>query len=109
MGNTLIHARCLNHGDREAVARCPECIQFYCRECISEFNGRVVCSSCLKKSTGIENKKRGSLAWLLIPFYLGIAIFVSTLFFYTIGQALIKIPSSFHDGTVWQKGKLLSD
>ncbi|MBT8374528.1 MAG: rhomboid family protein, partial [Deltaproteobacteria bacterium] len=28
--------RCNNHGQREAVARCPKCRRYFCRECITE-------------------------------------------------------------------------
>ncbi len=45
----LASQRCLNHATREAVARCPECGHFYCRECITEHDDRVICASCLKK------------------------------------------------------------
>ena len=45
------HQRCFNHAGREAVARCPECGQFFCRECITEHEDRVLCSACLKKLT----------------------------------------------------------
>ena len=47
----LAHQRCFNHAVREAVARCPECGQCFCRECITEHDDRVVCAACLKKLT----------------------------------------------------------
>ena len=43
--------RCLHHGEREAIARCPECGSFFCRECITEHDERVLCASCLAKIT----------------------------------------------------------
>jgi len=45
----LAYQRCLNHTFREAVARCPECGHYFCRECITEHEDRVVCASCLRK------------------------------------------------------------
>ena len=45
----LAHQRCFNHATREAVARCPECHHFFCRECITEHDDRVLCTGCLKK------------------------------------------------------------
>ena len=31
--NDLLYQRCFNHVLREAVARCPECLRYFCREC----------------------------------------------------------------------------
>ena len=57
----LLANRCLHHPVREAVARCPECGQFFCRECITEHEDRVVCSSCLKRLTAKKETKRRAL------------------------------------------------
>jgi uncharacterized paraquat-inducible protein A len=43
--------RCHNHPQREAAARCPECGRFFCRECVTEHEGRVICSACLRALT----------------------------------------------------------
>ena len=40
--SSLIHRRCLHHPAREAVALCPECRRFYCRECVTEHAGRMI-------------------------------------------------------------------
>jgi hypothetical protein len=45
----LARQRCLHHSSREAIARCLDCRQFFCRECITEHDERLVCASCLKK------------------------------------------------------------
>ncbi len=99
----LVTQRCLHHPVREAVARCPECAQFFCRECITEHDDRVICSSCLKKLTTKTAAKRRSLA----PFGRVIVAFtgllVAWIFFFLIGRLLVNIPSSFHEGTVWER------
>ncbi len=41
--------RCFNHAGREAAARCPGCRRFYCRECVTEHDGRVLCAECLRR------------------------------------------------------------
>jgi hypothetical protein len=41
----ITQQRCLNHMLREAVARCPECSRFFCRECITEHEDKVLCAS----------------------------------------------------------------
>lgn len=47
--------RCLNHEAREAVSRCPSCRNYFCRECISIFEDRVICAACLKTVSGREH------------------------------------------------------
>ncbi|MDX2111650.1 MAG: rhomboid family protein [Verrucomicrobiota bacterium] len=47
--HSLSQKRCFNHAEREAAARCLECGQFFCRECASEHDGRILCSACLTK------------------------------------------------------------
>jgi len=41
--------RCRIHPAREAAARCPECARFYCRECVSEHDDRLLCRECLAR------------------------------------------------------------
>ncbi|HUL31997.1 MAG TPA: rhomboid family protein [Thermodesulfobacteriota bacterium] len=95
--------RCFNHASREAVARCPECGRFFCRECISEHDDRVICSFCLKR-LGTKPKRGYRLARLvpLIPILLGVLLLWSS--FYLLGKALLTIPSSFHEMTIGQQG-----
>ena len=50
---------------REAVARCPECTQFFCRECITEHDDRVLCSACLKKLARVPLTRRPGFATFL--------------------------------------------
>ena len=50
--------RCFNHAGREAVARCPECSRYFCRECISEHRGRVVCAGCLASLSATVKERR---------------------------------------------------
>lgn len=100
--SALASQRCLNHSTREAVARCPECGQFYCRECITEHNDRVICASCLKKLTQTAEPAAKSRLnpW---PFLLGAGGFVLAWFvFYTIGLMLVALPDEFHRDGLWQ-------
>ena len=43
----LLHQRCFNHMLREAVACCPECRRYFCRECVTEHEDKVLCAACL--------------------------------------------------------------
>lgn len=99
--SSLAHQRCFHHSLREAVARCPECRQFYCRECITEHDDRVICASCLRRLAGADAQKKSRAAWLwaIVPCAFG--LFVAFLFFYVVGEALLLIPSNFHEGSVW--------
>ena len=99
---TLTHQRCFNHAVREAVARCPECKQFYCRECITEHDDRVLCSVCLKKTTRRPLVQRVRLALLFRLVQVAFCFLLAWYFFFLVGEGLLKIPTSFHEGTLWQ-------
>jgi hypothetical protein len=97
----LVLQRCLNHTAREAVARCPECGQFYCRECITEHDDRVICASCLKKiAQASKSEPRRKLSFW--PVFQGAGGFILAWFiFYTIGRMLLALPDEFHQETMW--------
>lgn len=98
---SLASQRCFHHPLREAVARCPECGQFYCRECITEHEDRVICATCLRGLSESREKRRTGLAGVLIAGRFAVAFLVAWLFFYFIAQMLVSIPSTFHEGTIW--------
>ena len=98
----LRQRRCENHPQREASARCPECGKFFCRECITEHDDRVLCASCLSKLTA----KKGVVvaAWRNWIPRLGLAllaIIVIYLTLFLIGTSLISVPSKFHAQGGW--------
>jgi hypothetical protein len=100
-----LHDRhCLNHAEREAVARCPECKQFYCRECIAEHEDRVICASCLRKLRKARDDKKYSFARLTRAAAFCLSFGTTWVVFYWVGKILLSIPVAFHDGTVWQTG-----
>lgn len=45
----LRHSRCLFHPLREAAARCPHCGGTFCRECVTDEEGRLACPPCLRR------------------------------------------------------------
>lgn len=99
MASSLAQARCFKHVDREAVAKCPECGRFYCRECVTEHEGRVVCRSCLDALLA-ENEKatpgwiKALGEWALA----GVGGVIAVYAFYLMGRILLRIPSQFHSG-----------
>ena len=100
----LSQQHCLNHALREAAARCPECNHFYCRECITEHDDRVLCASCLKKITQGTTAKRYSMASLGRLGLCAFGFLTAWLCFYWMGQTLLSIPAKAHAGTVWKAG-----
>lgn len=98
----LSRQRCVHHPGREAVARCPECGQFFCRECVVEHDDRVICAECLKRMVKAPVKARERFAALLKVAFCVLGFFVAWLFFYETGRLLLLIPTSFHDGTLWR-------
>jgi hypothetical protein len=96
----ITRQRCFNHLGREAVARCPECERFFCRECITEHEDRVVCAACLKTMTG-PGKKKGRYAGAFLFTRCSLGFVVLWFLFFTLGRMLLRIPSAFHDGTLW--------
>jgi hypothetical protein len=100
----LSRERCFNHGQREAAARCLECSRFFCRECVTELDGRVVCSSCHGALIKPEEKAPRNFAPLVL-FLQGLGgLLLLWIFFIIVGQGLLALPSSFHEGTVWRIG-----
>jgi hypothetical protein len=47
----LRHARCLFHSLREAAALCPHCGGTFCRECVTDEEGKLACPPCLRRMT----------------------------------------------------------
>ena len=97
----LTHQRCFNHATREAVARCPECTRFFCRECITEHDDRVICSACLKKLARVPLLKRPLFVRVWRASQCLFGIFIAWFFFYFVAASLVKLPTSFHEGTLW--------
>jgi hypothetical protein len=99
----LLDARCFNHSRREAVARCPGCARFFCRECITEHEHRVLCAACLRAlGQAVASSSRPGIAALSLGGAAALGILVLWILFYLAGQALLLIPSSYHEGTGWE-------
>lgn len=100
--HNLAHQRCYNHAGREAVARCPECGQCFCRECIAEHDDRVICAACLRKLTRTSPVRYSTFAVIFRLVQCAIGILTAWFFFFLIGNHLLKLPDSFHEGTLWK-------
>jgi hypothetical protein len=94
--------RCFNHLAREAVARCPSCGQYYCRECITEHEDRIICAACLLKLSHIPLTRRRGFVGLRRSVQCLLGLLLTWFFFYLLGESLLALPTSFHEGTLWQ-------
>lgn len=106
----LAHQRCFHHPRREAVARCPECGRFYCRECVTEHEGRVLCAACL--AVGAEAHGAVGKSWLAAPAGFLVCLVGGLLlwgFFYGLGRVVLSIPAPFHQGTFWTQQSWLGE
>jgi hypothetical protein len=98
----LTAQRCFNHALREAVARCPECRQCFCRECITEHDDRVLCAGCLRKIARAPLLQRRGFAGVVRALQCALGILLAWFFFYMIGDVLLRLPDSFHERTLWK-------
>ena len=96
---SLAQERCFNHNLREAVARCRDCGRFFCRECISEYDDRMVCAYCLKKAVSGPKRRRPLRGFVRI-FQIALGVMILWTSFYLLGKILLAIPSSFHEAAV---------
>jgi hypothetical protein len=98
----LSQQRCANHATREAVARCPECREYYCRECVTEHDDRVICAACLKKLMKGPEARRWRLAGVIRAGQLGAGILTVWLCFYVAGRSMLSLETYFHENTLWK-------
>ncbi len=100
-GASLAHRRCDNHSDREAAARCPKCGRFFCRECVTEHAGRVICADCLATTDSQSPERRWSAAGLAPCLAAIVGMLAAWMAYYYIGRILLEIPHDFHEGIMW--------
>ena len=100
---TLGLQRCFHHPTREAVVRCHGCARFFCRECVTEHDDRMICASCLAR--GKEENTVAAGRWRFIGALLrgAAAVVVAWMFYYSVARVLLATPTSFHDGTIWDQ------
>jgi hypothetical protein len=100
----LMRERCRLHPEREAAARCPSCGRYFCRECVTEHEGRVVCASCLAREVLASGRTEGS-GWRTAGRAASalVALLALWLMFLLIGEWLLSIPEEVHSGTLWRE------
>jgi len=92
----LKHKRCFNHANREASARCPNCKHDFCRECITEHAGKMLCVNCLKKTSQKKKSQKQLLVPLIYTLLLTAALTVIFLCFVWLGRTMAFSKVSDH-------------
>ncbi len=93
----LALTRCRNHPDREAAARCPDCRLHFCRECVVEHQGRLLCAACLAAGSAPQQQsRRGRLRGMLQVLGTFLGFLLVWLLMFAAGDLLTRIPESFH-------------
>lgn len=98
---SLLLQRCLNHAGREAVVRCPECHHFFCRECVTEHDDRMLCAACLMKLARLPLTRRPALARVIRLCQCAFGFLLVWFLFFVLGEKLSREPNSFHKETLW--------
>ncbi len=97
---TIAAQRCFTHNERGASGRCPACTRFYCRECLTEHEGRVLCTRCLQALSKPEAVKSLSFLRGITRGVVGLSgVALAGAFFYLAGLLMARLPASFHDGS----------
>jgi hypothetical protein len=94
--NRLFGQRCSIHAEREAAVRCPGCSRFYCRECVTEHESRMMCAHCVARQSAASTESRfPRVRWMAAS--LG-GLLTAWVIFYYVGMGLARMPSLFHGG-----------
>ena len=86
-----LNQHCWNHEEREAACRCPACGRSYCRECVSEHEGRLLCAACLIRITANRQPETRTLRKLTPPAMIAAGILLAWLTYWAAGAALIGL------------------
>jgi hypothetical protein len=91
-----LHQHCWNHEAREAVCRCPACRRSYCRECVSEHEGRLLCAVCLSGVAARSEAGAGVFGKLAPLGMIAAAILIAWLAYWAAGASLIGVIRRLH-------------
>ena len=86
-----LQQRCWNHEDREAVCRCPECARSFCRECVVEHHGRLLCAACLARATHRTEPQTQGRRNLLAACLLFGGVLLAWLLFFGAGEGILAL------------------
>jgi hypothetical protein len=91
MAGIELQQRCWNHEAREAACRCPACGRNYCRECVSEHEGRLLCAACLSGVTAGREPSGGRWRKLAPAAMIAAAILLAWLTYWVAGESVMSV------------------
>jgi hypothetical protein len=95
-----LQQRCWNHPDREASCRCPHCVRSFCRECVTEYQSRLLCAACLDAAARERpSTRRAFRRFLPAAMALG-GLVLAWFVFYGVGEAFLE--SMARPESAWQ-------
>jgi hypothetical protein len=88
--------RCFVHPSREAVALCLECRRAFCRECVVDHDGRLICAACLARLRAPVARGNRALRQLFSAATAVLAILLCWILFYMAGRLLMLEAPAHH-------------
>jgi hypothetical protein len=99
---TPLVQHCVHHPVRPASARCPSCRQSFCRECVVEHEGRIICAGCLARILDAPDRHRKRLVVPIFPVVqAAVALIVLWWMFFLLAGVLRRVPADVHEGIIW--------
>ncbi len=98
MTEALHQQRCKIHPAREAMARCPSCGGDFCRECVNDHEGRLLCAGCIREvKTQVQTGKELGQSRLRLASYFALCTVGLWGLFYLAGRILLIVPMETHE------------
>lgn len=94
-----VHQRCWNHEAREAVCRCVSCSRSYCRECVSEHEGRLLCAACLALTGKAKSARRSLFRRAAPALMIAGGLLLAWLTYWAMGELVINTARGLHTRT----------
>jgi len=87
---------CFIHPGRESVALCLECRHSFCRECVVDHDGRLICAGCLARMQASSTEAHHGLRALAQTAGVLAALILCWMLFYSAGRALLITEPARH-------------
>jgi hypothetical protein len=94
--STFATRRCFIHANREAASLCVTCRRSFCRECVVDHEGRLMCNACLAKATKRPATRESRLAILTGPINILCAVVLCWFVFYMVGRGFLLLEPVRH-------------
>ena len=97
----LARRQCFNHPGREAIVRCPSCHRDYCRECVTEHDGRYLCSACLRLQASKDERPSRRFRLPVGAFMALAGLLTAWMVYYASAQYLVLRSGADRSYRVW--------